>query len=41
MTDNMSTDAYVALDKQWSPKLSAAFDEIRLNPKLFERLETL
>ena len=41
MTDNMSSDAYVALDKKWSPKLSAAFDEIRLNPKLFQRLETL
>ena len=41
MTDNMSNDAYVALDKKWSPKLSAAFDEIRLNPKLFARLETL
>ena len=41
MTDNMSNDAYEALDKKWSPKLSAAFDEIRLNPKLFQRLETL
>jgi peptidyl-dipeptidase Dcp len=41
MTDNMSNDAYVALDKEWSPKLSAVFDEIRLNPKLFQRYETL
>ena len=41
MTDNMSNDAYTELDKKWSPKLSAAFDEIRLNPKLFARLETL
>jgi peptidyl-dipeptidase Dcp len=41
MTDNMSTPAYEALDKKWSPKLSAAFDEIRLNPKLFQRVETL
>ncbi|MFC7536786.1 M3 family metallopeptidase [Sphingomonas sp. GCM10030256] len=41
MTDNMSTPAYQALDKEWSPKLSAAFDEIRLNPKLFERISTL
>ncbi len=41
MTDNMSNDAYVALDKKWSPKLSAAFDEIRLNPKLFQRVEAL
>ena len=41
MTDNMSTPEYEALDKIWSPKLSAAFDEIRLNPKLFARVETL
>ena len=41
MTDNMSNDAYVELDKKWSPKLSAVFDEIRLNPKLFQRYETL
>ena len=41
MTDNMSNDAYVELDKKWSPKLSAAFDEVRLNPKLFQHYETL
>ncbi len=41
MTDNMSTPAYQALDKEWSPKLSAANDEITLNPKLFGRIETL
>jgi peptidyl-dipeptidase Dcp len=41
MTDNMSNDAYVALDKKWSPKLSTVFDEIRLNPKLFQRVEAL
>jgi peptidyl-dipeptidase Dcp len=41
MTDNMSTPAYQALDKEWSPKLSAASDEITLNPKLFQRIETL
>ena len=41
MTDNMSTPAYQALDKKWSPKLSAAFDEITLNPKLFARIEAL
>ena len=41
MTDNMSTPAYQALDKKWSPKLSAAFDEITLDPKLFARVETL
>ena len=41
MTDNMSTPAYQALDKTWSPKLSAVFDKITLDPKLFARIETL
>jgi peptidyl-dipeptidase Dcp len=41
MTDNMSTPAYQALDKEWSPKLSAVYDKITLDPKLFARIETL
>jgi peptidyl-dipeptidase Dcp len=41
MTDNMSTPAYEALDKKWSPLLTAAFDEINLNPNYFRRVETL
>jgi peptidyl-dipeptidase Dcp len=41
MTDNLSTPEYEALDKEWSPKLSAAYDEIVLNPRLFQRIETL
>ena len=41
MTDNMSSPAYQALDKAWSPKLSAAFDRITLDPKLFARVKTL
>jgi peptidyl-dipeptidase Dcp len=41
MTDNLSTPEYQALDKEWSPKLSAAYDEITLDPKLFQRIETL
>ena len=41
MTDNLSTPDYQALDKEWQPKLSAASDEITLNPKLFARVETL
>lgn len=41
MTDNLSTPAYEALDKAWAPKLSAAYDEITLDPKLFQRVETL
>jgi peptidyl-dipeptidase Dcp len=41
MTSNMATPEYQALDKEWSPKLSAAFDAITLNPKLFQRVKTL
>jgi peptidyl-dipeptidase Dcp len=41
MTSNMTTPAYQALDKEWSPKLSAAYDEIILNPQLFQRVKTL
>jgi len=41
MTDNLSTPEYEALDKKWSPKLSAAYDQINLNPKLFERISAI
>jgi peptidyl-dipeptidase Dcp len=41
MTNNMATPEYQALDKEWSPKLSAASDEITLNPKLFQRIKSL
>lgn len=41
MTDNMSTPAYQALDKDWSPKLSAAYDKISLNGALFQRIQHL
>ncbi|WP_324749828.1 M3 family metallopeptidase [Sphingomonas sp. LY54] len=41
MTSNVTTPAYQALDKEWSPKLSAAYDEINLNPKLFERIKAV
>jgi peptidyl-dipeptidase Dcp len=41
MTSNMATPEYQALDKEWSPRLSAAFDAITLNPKLFQRVKTL
>jgi len=41
MTQNMSTPAYQALNKEWSPKLSAAFDEITLNPELFQRVKAV
>ncbi|MBA2770698.1 MAG: M3 family metallopeptidase [Sphingomonas sp.] len=41
MTSNTTTPEYQALDKEWSPKLSAASDEIVLNPQLFQRVKTL
>ena len=41
MTGNVTTPEYQALDKEWSPKLSAAFDEITLNPQLFQRVKAV
>jgi len=41
MTNNMASPAYQALDKEWSPKLSAASDEITLNPQLFQRVKAV
>ena len=41
MTDNMSTPEYQKLDKEWSPKLSAAYDKINLNGALFQRIADL
>ncbi len=41
MTSNMTNPAYQALSKEWSPKLSAASDEINLNPLLFQRIKSV
>ncbi len=41
MTSNMNGPAYQALDRDWSPKLAALFDEINLNPKLFARIDAV
>ena len=41
MTSNVTTPEYQALDKAWSPKLSAASDEIRFDPKLFARIKAV
>ena len=41
MTSNMATPAYQALDREWSPRLAAASDEIILNPALFQRIRTI
>jgi peptidyl-dipeptidase Dcp len=41
MTDNVSTPEYQAIDKEWSPKLAAANDEILLNDSLFRRIKAV
>jgi peptidyl-dipeptidase Dcp len=41
MTSNMTTPAYQALDKQWSPRLAAASDEITFDKPLFARIEAV
>jgi peptidyl-dipeptidase Dcp len=41
MTNNMNTPAYQALDREWSPKMAAAFDEIVFNEKLFGRIQAV
>lgn len=40
-TSNMNTPAYQALDREWSPKLAAAQDEITFDAKLFARVEAI
>ena len=41
MTNNMASPAIQALNREWSPKLSAASDEITLNPQIFQRIKAL
>jgi peptidyl-dipeptidase Dcp len=41
MTGNMTTPAYQALQREWGPRLSAASDEIVLNPQLFARVRAI
>ena len=41
MTNNMNTPSYQALDREWSPKLAAAQDEIIFNEPLFRRIEAV
>ena len=41
MTSNVTTPAYQELDKEWSPKLAAAYDEIRFDPELFARIKAV
>ncbi|MDT9600289.1 M3 family metallopeptidase [Sphingosinicella rhizophila] len=39
MSSNMANPEIQAIDRTWSPKLSAASDEITLDPKLFARVK--
>jgi peptidyl-dipeptidase Dcp len=41
MTSNMATPEYQALQREWSPRLSAASDEIVLNENLFRRIQAV
>jgi peptidyl-dipeptidase Dcp len=41
MTNNMNTPAYQALDRDWSPRLAGASDEITFNEALFQRIRTV
>ena len=41
MTNNMNSPAYQALDREWSPRLAAAQDEIVFNEQLFARIKAI
>ncbi len=41
MISNMATPEIQAVQREWSPKLAAAFDEINLNPQLFQRVKAV
>jgi peptidyl-dipeptidase Dcp len=38
MTSNLNAPAIQAIDREWSPKITAAYDEIVFNEKLFARI---
>src|SRR5688572_28950613 len=41
LTNNLSTPEAQAVDKDWSPKIAAAYDKIVFNPKLFARVAAI
>lgn len=41
MTDNMTNPQYQAVEREWSPRLAAAYDELILNPALFQRVRAV
>ncbi|MGK6318963.1 M3 family metallopeptidase [Sphingomonas sp. DT-204] len=40
-TSNLATKEVQALDREWSPKLAAFYDEITLDPLLFQRIKVV
>lgn len=41
MSSNVSTPEFQAIDREWSPKLAAASDEITFNAELFARIDQI
>src|SRR5688572_15958986 len=41
MSSNLSTPEVQALDKEWSPKITAAYDKMYFDPRLFARIKTI
>src|SRR5512141_654909 len=41
LTNNLSTPEAQAVDKEWSPKIAAAYDRITFNTKLFSRVQPI
>ncbi|MBA2540836.1 MAG: M3 family metallopeptidase, partial [Deltaproteobacteria bacterium] len=41
LTSNLSNDEVQAVDKEWSPKMAAAYDKITFNDKLFGRIAAI
>lgn len=41
LSANLNTKAVQEIDREWSPKIAAAYDEIVFNEKLFARLEAI
>jgi peptidyl-dipeptidase Dcp len=41
LTNNLSTPEAQAVDKEWSPKIAAAYDKITFNDKLFARVQKI
>ena len=40
-SSNLATPEVQAVDKKWSPKLTAAYDSVTLNDAIFQRIKTL